>query len=568
MLARCLFSLMGTGCLIWTMMWGAASGAYAATIADAVPESASVVVRWKSPQASVGKLADFIDAVQPGFGIFARSYLPSAGQWVGIPGFEGVDLDQDFLAVIFVEPQVSPTVVFVLTAKDVDAIKQELSSDYEVYVSGNLLAYSTDEDSLEEIKERLENKGTSLWSSVDPASTKTFNDADLSVVVNVKQLATDFADEIKAAGPQLDAIIDQITNAMPEDQQQKIGAALDVYRHIGKSLLAAVHDTKSFVLGITVNKDAIRYEDRLQIAEGTPTAQFLAGQPMGDLSLINKLPANKSLYLGSNFDASSMTEWSMKMAKHMAGNLSSEQSEELDAIYKEMRALKFGEVGIYLDLADKSPALRAGTVTTVTPANRMREISSVMLKVLGKIELPNLKQSTTVESNVAKVAGFEVDRITVKQEIEGAPDPFGFQKIFQAVLFGDDGIQQLVTYPTDRMIQTTGGGTAELQTLIDSLAANPESGSAVATTRRRFGEKANFVALLDLARFTVNGLKAAGNETSLPFSTKSLDNVTLSPSFVGFSLSCEPTATRFQIELPLSQFQNILKIVSAIQPQR
>jgi len=559
---------MQTCCFLWAATWFAVSPAQGASPADAVPDSASAVIRWKSPQASAGKAADFVDAVQPGFGTFVRAYLPSAGQLIGIPGLQGVDLDQEVFTVVFAEPQVSPTVVFIITAKDVKAVKKALSSDYEVHTDGNLVAYSDDKESLDEIRERLSGKGKSLWSKIDAASLKTFNDADLSLIINVKQLALDYADELKNAEPQIDVLIDRIVQQLPDDQRQQMASVFDIYRQIGKSALSAVQDTNSFALGLTIARDAIRYEDRLQVEEGSPTAKFLAGQPSTDLSLINKLPADKTVYFGAKFDMTSMTEWSMKMTKGMIPEMSAEQSAQFDAAVKEMSSLKHGEMAFYFDLQDEAPALRSGTVMNVTPTDRLREISRTLSKMMNNIEFPNFKQTMTFETNVAKIGGAEVDRITLKQEFDGALDPLGVQKMLRTTLFGNDGMQTHFVYQSDRVLQTMGGGTDELQSLATSLETTKKPNSAIAEARQQSGDKANLVGLLDLTKLLVNSLKLAGQATPLPFDTSRLDDVKLDASFLGYTFTCEPTSVRSKLELPLIQFQNIAKIVSVLQPQR
>ena len=148
---RSLLVRLSATILITTISFLSASSAFAALPADAAPESASIVIRWKSPQTSWGKLTDFIEAVQPGFGAIVKNYLPSTGMAFSNEGLQGVDLTQDMSAIIFCEPDSAPSIVFVVTASDVEELKKGLGEDLETHVSGKLVAYSEDKDALTEV---------------------------------------------------------------------------------------------------------------------------------------------------------------------------------------------------------------------------------------------------------------------------------------------------------------------------------------------------------------------------------------------------------------------------------
>ncbi|MEK6260537.1 MAG: hypothetical protein AABP62_18220 [Planctomycetota bacterium] len=552
----------GLWLVLWALSWCAASIAQAADPADAVPDSASVVVRWKAPKATMAKLAEYAEAVQPGFGEAVKGGLPALGQAIGNPELDGVDVEKDSWAIIFAESGEKPAVVFVIPVTDAKAVEDALPDDFEFHVADKLAIFSDNEEAVGKVRERLSGKGKALWSKIDAASKKLFDASDVSVLVHVRQLAEEFETELEQAEPQLNAFLDQINAAMPEAQRSQIGAAFDMYRVLGKGVLQGVQDAHSVTLGITVSKDSIRYEDRLQVEAGTPTAKFLGSFPAGDLSLVSKLPANKPAYFGMKVDMAGMIDWSMNMTKSMLTNTSDEQKAGFDAAVKQMRDLKFGEMAFYFDLDPKAAgALRAGTVSEVTPGERMREISRSMLKSMGKIETAGFTQTMTMESAVDKIGGVEVDRITITQEVDPAADPLGLQKKIRDVLFGEKGMQQLVMYQPKHALQTFGGDIAELQGLVTALNSTPSKDAAVTTARKRLFEKANVVALVDVPRLIANGLKLAIREGVIPTGAEVLDGLNFPPSFIGLAIACEPTAVRGQFEIPVTQAQGIAKHV-------
>ena len=559
----------GLWLVLWALSWCVASTVQAADPADAVPDSASVVLRWKAPQATLAKLAEYADAVQPGFGAVVKEGLPALGQAVGNPGLAGVDVEKDWWAIVFAESGEKPAVVFVIPVTDAKAVEDALPDHFEFHAADKLAIFSDNEEALGKVRERLSGKGAVLWSKIDAASKKLFDASDVSVLVHVRQLAEAFESELEQAEPQLNALLDQLNAAMPEAQRSQIGAAFDMYRVLGKAALQGVQDSHSVTLGITISKDSIRYEDRLQVEAGTPTAKFLGSQPTGDLSLLSKLPANKSAYFGLKVDMAGMIDWSMNMTKAMLTNTSDEQKAQFDAAVKQMHGLKYGEMAFYMDLVPKSGgAIRAGSVADVTPTDRMRDISRSLLKSMGEIQSIGFKQTTTLEPAAEKVGGVEVDRITIKQEVDPTADPLGLQKKIRDLLFGEEGMQQLVMYQPKLALQTFGGGTTEMQNLSNALRFGSSKDAAVAVARKHLFEKANVVVLVDVARLIVNGVTLAARENAIPVKAETFEDLKLPPSFIGYAISCEPTASRTQLEIPVTQAQGIAKILMLIREVR
>ncbi len=536
--------------------------AQAAEPSDAVPDSASVVMRVKAPQAALGKLGDFVDAVQPGVGAVVKGNLAMLGLAISNPTLAGVDVEKDWWAIVFAEPRQKPALVFVVPATDVNAVKDALPPGFQFHSADKWTIYSDNEEALGKVRDRMSGKGSGLWSKIDASTKKLFEASDLSVFIHLRQLTKAFESELQQAEPQLDTFLNQISGAIPDAQRAQIVPMLDIYRVLGKSALQGVRDSQSLTVGLTFSKDAIRVEDRLQVGEGTATAKFFAKQPTGELSLMNRLPANKLAYFGLKADMGGMIDWSMKMTKSMMANSTEDQKAKFDAALKDMHALKWAELVGYFDLdASAAGAIRAGSVSEITPANRLREISHSMVKAIGEIESFGFKQTTTLETAVDKIDGLEVDRTTMKQEFDGAADPLGIQKKIQLLLFGEAGMQQYMLYQPTRALQTFGGGIDELKSLAKTLNSTASKDEAVAAARKRYAEKANLIGLIDIARLAANGIKIAGREGAIPVDPATIDGLNLQPSFIGFALACDSTGAGAQFEIPVAQAQGIAKIV-------
>src|SRR5262249_40255574 len=154
--------------------------------------------------------------------------------------------------------------------------------------------------------------------------------SDVSALIHLRQLTKAFDNELQQAEPRLDELLNQLSAAAPDPQRQQLAMVLDMYRVLGKAVLQGVRDSNSLTLGLTFSKDAIRFEDRLQVAEGTATAKFFSSQPTGGLSLLSRLPANKLAYFGVKADMAGMIDWSMKLMMGWIANATDEQKAQFD----------------------------------------------------------------------------------------------------------------------------------------------------------------------------------------------------------------------------------------------
>ena len=467
-------------------------------------------------------------------------------------------------AIVFADSEDGLSIVFVIPTTDMKAVKASVPAEFEFHSNGNLAIYSISEDLVEKVSERLDGKGTSLWKKIEGTSKKLFDTSDISVLVNIQQLSEEFKDQLDEAEPQLETFLDNLIAAFPETQRQQMTAAFDAYRMLGKAVLQGVTDSESLTVGITISKDAIKIEDRLKVEEKTETATFLAKQPPGDLTLITRLPENKSGYVAAKLDLSSMIDWSMKTTKAMLPSLTDQQKADFDAAIQQMKTLQYGDLAWYLDIDPTSEGvLRVGSVSDVTPTDRMRELSRSMIKSIGAIEGPGFTQTSTLEPAVVKVGGVDVDRITMTQKFDESSDPSGLQEKLRDLLFGDQGMRQLIMYQPKRVLQTFGGDTAEMQALSTALSATSSNG-AVMTARKRLAEKANVIVLVDVARLIANGAKAASKQGAISIDDKTIDDLKLAPSMIGFSLGLESNAARLQFDVPADQAQGIVKLVVPI----
>ena len=542
------------------------TGLNAASPGDAIPSSASVAVRWKAPEASWDKLTAFANGVNAQFGTTVENARPNMEPLIGLEEGGAIDMTQDIWAVLFAESQVTPNGALIFTATDLEELQKEIPEEH-LFISGKLVVYSTDKGALTEVQRRIEGEGKSLWEAIDAGSKTVFDNGDLSFIVNVSQLTDEFKEELDQAEPLLNAFIDQVTEAVPEGQRAQTGAIFDVYRQLGKSILAGVHDTQSYTGAISITKSAISYDDRVQVQEGTATATMLAGFVPGPMSILNNLPADKAIYVGTTkLDMSSLMTWSLQLTRTMMAKDNEDKLGDLDEVIAEFGKLKYGDLAIFVDFTGIAPIMQTGTLMSVAPAKKMRELSTKMIESFSTVRIPPMTQTSKLEAAVEKIGKDEIDRITISQTYDNDDPAAEVQKKMQQSLFGE-AMQSYTIYQDSRVIQTMGGGIANLKSLmksVDSKEVNP----AVVTARKRLPASANLIALIDVARIMTGTVGVFLEQSGLPVDSATLKELKFDSSYIGYSFSCEPTAAKSHLEIPVEQVNNIVKVALALMPRR
>lgn len=542
------------------------SDLFAANPVDAVPASASAAIRWKAPEASWDKLTAFANGVHAQFGAVVENSRPPLEPLLGLEEAGVIDMSQDVWAIVFAESQVEPQAVLVFTASDLDTLQKEIPEEH-LFISEKLVAYSNDKGSLTEVQRRLEKEGTSLWESIDPASKAAFDAGDFSFVINVTQLTEEFKDELSQAEPMLNAFVDQVTSAVPEAQQAQTAAIFDVYKQLGKSILAGIQDTKSYVGALTVTKTTVTYDDRLQVDEGTPTATMFAGFTPGPLSLVNSLPAGKAFYVGTTkLDMAGFATWGMKLTRTMMEKDNEDKLADFDKMIEELGKLKFGDLAMYVDFTGAAPILQTGSVMGVNPGKRMREMSEKMIESISSIKMGPMTQTSKLEKGIAKIGKDEVDQITVTQEFSDDSPEAEAQKKMQKTLFGE-AMKSYTIYQDARVVQTMGGDIDNLKVLMKGLDSK-EAGGTWTKARKGLPKNANLIALVDLAHVITGVAGAIVEQAGLPVDTDALKELKFDDTYLGYSFSCEPTAAKSHLEIPVEQVNNIVKVVMTLMPRR
>ena len=547
---------------------------------DLIPASASAVVRIKSPQATIAKVANFVNAVQPGMGFAVQMQAPALGIGISNPTMGGVDLKNDWYVAVFSVKNAEPVVVFLIPASKgtderpgIEQMKEAVGEDFTFVSKDNWVAYSMDEAVIELVVDCIDGAGDAI--ALDRRSGELFAAGDASIFVNIAGIAESYSEELDAAEEQLDVILEGITAQIPQTPGINLAPIMEMYGQMGHGALRTARDSNAFTFGLTLSDDSITIEELLLVKDGSDTDKYLQTHATSDLSILNSLPRNKLGYFALNADFGSLAEWGMDFAAQMLEtDDNAEILEKLKKVTEDLKTVKFGSAAWAFDLADKETGiLRGYAVTEATPASKMREITRAMGEGY-QFNVPGVKQEFSVEANAEKYGDLSADVIRIKQEFDETTDPLGIQKALQEALYGKNGTVQRVVFKGDnQVVQTFGGGRETMKEMLATLDAPPTTGdTALTQSRGRLLEKANLIALIDLPNLALKiakvALKNDDVKAAVPFKGEFLEGAEVPTSFIGFSAGTEAQGVRLRTEIPAKTFQNFVQIGAYVQQQQ
>ena len=560
----------------------------AETALDAISTDASVVIRFKKPKATIDKVADLVDLVMTGQGEQVRTQAALLGQAISNPTLAGVDMEADWFIAMYTDDDddddgkkdekkdaadYDPTFVFIVPATDLAAMKEALGDTFKFMEHGKLGVYTSDEATAKATAARLAGEGKSISTLIDKDSNALFVSGDLSVFINVKQLAADYKDEIEKFQENAKQQLENLPAGAPgvpgglSPQQMT-----EIAGHVLTALSGALDDTHSCTIAAVVSKDGLSFEDLVKVKAGSSTDNLLAKSAPGALGTLSSLPAGHLAYMGFTWDMSDiakLNQWLMGIA---GSTFKPEAAKELEAALGEAAKLKIKSLVTAFGLGDLDEgAIRSVSITEVDNPTKMRELTQKVIKAMQGVETQGIKQTFEMKKDAEKYGKNSADVTTVKTEMVDQENPFVAQIMerMMTVMFGPDGMTTRSVYLKDKIVQTVGGGK---QSMTDTLAAldqktSETSKSPLQQTRAKLGAKTNVMVLFDLTNTVAKivDLLAQSQAVPIPLDPEQVKGLQTKPSFVGLSAATEPQGLRVKTLVPVEQMQGIARIVNFVQ---
>ncbi|MBX3441465.1 MAG: hypothetical protein KF774_03600 [Planctomyces sp.] len=515
-----------------------------------------VVVRFKTPKATIEKVARMVDKIQPGFGAMVRQNSPAIGMLISNPALTGVDQTKDWYIAIHTNGPDQPSVVFAIPTTNAKAADAALGEQFSSHAAGGWLYYSEDEDALPGDSAPVQ----ALAGVMRGEPTTLFERGDISIFVNIANLTTKYADELEQAQEQAAMAIQQIGEQAPPTPGMDIGALLNAYSEIFNHLIRGAQDTQQLTIAATIADDGILFEDYLSFTSGSSTANALRNHPRNAMAGLTKLPADATVLFGASADMQQLTAWGMSFSSSMLGD-NQDLKAQLDTFNTGIKSITFGPMIGSFSLGNPADGMfRTVSVMEVSPVEKYRDMMRSLSESMGRVEMNGITQETTVQRDAESVGSDKVDIVTVVQDFDENLDPTGMQKQMQGVMFGPEGLATRMLYQKGRVVSSLGGGKAALEAAVRNL--DGTASGQIEAGRKGMIDDPNLLVLIDLPGLAMQGIKAASEIPGLPLPIdgQAVDNLKLPQSYIGFSAAVEPDAVRIKTRIPVEQAQSLIAI--------
>ncbi len=525
---------------------------------SAFPDSTDVLLRVKSPKATVDKAAALVEAIVPGYGAMVRQNAPALGALISNPTLNGVDQTKDWYIAVFTKGEQEPAVVFGIPVTDAAAAQAALSGGLKAKAHGNWLYYSDDEAALPQSA----TAAGAIEAAMKGEPATVFDKGDVAVFINLAHLMEAYREIVMAGVEQAKQALDQIPQQPGTDPE----ALKKVYSSVIDGVVQGVSDSVQLTIAMNVGAEGITFEDYLSFTPGSKTATLLGTQKTSAMALAGNLPADAVMIFGASGNTRQLIDWSMTMSKSMVAN-SPEATRALEEFVTGVANLQFGSMVGSMAFESSDAGLFKNTVVMeVTPAQDYKKLARTMTKAMGTVDAPGMKQETKLEVDAESYGSAKADVITIKQEFSDEADPTGQARQMQAMMFGPNGMQSRVVYQQDRFITTLGGGKAAMTEALKAAESGPAA-QAVALYRRGLIDSPNFLLLVDVPGFAVQGMRVASGIPGLPLNinTEMLDSLKFEKSFMGLAIAAEKDSVRCRTRIPVEQLRSIMSLVITAQ---
>lgn len=537
---------------------------------DAVSSDAGVVVRVKSPKATIDKVADFVNQVVPGVGDQIRAQADGMGLAISNPTLAGVDKESDWwLAVYPRGGEQEPEVVFIIPGSDLKAMKEGLGDKFKFIEHGKFGVYTDDADISDKTAALLKGTGKSIATAIDKDSLAVFEKGDVSVFIHVARIYTVYKDQINEGRERLTQSLENAPAEIPGTPGINPKIMADAALQVINVVLQGLEDTKSCTIAGMISNEGLTFEDLVRVADGSKTDTLLQKSPPNPLTSLATLPAGGLGYLGLHGELSDLMQFGMQM---LAGAVDEKNAKEFQGALADIQKLKYGAIVSSFGLGSiEEGAIRSVSLTEVNEPSKLRSLTAALMKAMGTVESGGMKQTYSLKPDAEKHGQNSADLLTVKVEPAEGGDPATGEMLerFMKAMYGPEGMITRTVYLKDKVVQANGGGKEALDTALAALDKTSDAVGSAAPfqqARGRLADKANLVVLFDLPGTAVKIIELVieSGAVAVPINPDAVKSLDLKPSYLGLSLATEPQGLRVKTSIPTEQAQGIAKIVMMV----
>jgi len=528
-----------------------------------IPANADVIIRLKSPQQTIEKVAGLAEAVKTGAGDIVRQNAQQLDQLIGVRGLEGVDQSRGWYVLLASKPAGRPDVFFVIPATNADKLVAALPDRMVSRVEDDWVIYTATADQIPDPSQ----SGSGITTAMSVQSAQVFQRGDLSLFINTAHLSEVYADQIAHGHEHVDAVLTQIATAASQANGMNLEAILDMYGTIADGLFQALKDSRGASVGLVISDEGLQIEKHVAFAEGSPSARFVASNSTSEMKPLDQLPAGATGYFGLHGNMQRFIEWGWSVNAAMLSD-DAEQKEKFEEAKRAWQQITFGDIVGAFELGSADDGLlQYMAIAQADPTEKVRDNMRQMLDVLGTIKTAGMTQTMTLQPDAETIDSHSIDLITVKQTFDPGVDPTGMQQKMQELMFGKGGMVSRIAFLDGFYAQTMGGGQQAMQELLKSIDA--PSSRSLESARQGLSKQANLLFLIDLPNVAVSGLKFAESvpNVTLPIDDQAFARLQVDSSYVGYTLTTEKDALRVRVVIPTEQIRGVVHLVEMLRPR-
>ncbi|WP_417849730.1 hypothetical protein [Thalassoglobus sp.] len=514
-----------------------------------------LVLRLAEPDKTTENIVALVNGAQPGFGELARGPIrENLGKAISNPTLTGADQSRDWHVGIFTNGQAEPSVVFAIPAIEADDLVGALGDGFDSSVHGKYVLY-TDKGDVPDVPD----VANSLAKAMSEKAKAAFDMGEISLYVNSKHLASIYRDELSTAYDQVLEGLNQIRFAMPQDSGINIGPIIELYGTLAEHLFQGVRDSNSLTVAVSLGAKGVRIEEYTEFTKGSKTSKLLSAHPTAGMADLVKLPKGAIAYYGLSGGLEESIKWSMDLTAGMSQD--ADVRENLKKVFSDLEEVEFGVMVGSVSIGNSAEGLfQVAGIADVKPMDKFKSYMRNSIGAMEELKMSGMTQTSEIAEEAETYGDYKADVVTIKQEFDEDAPQAEMQTRMQKMLFGANGIQSRVIYMEDRYLTVMGGGPEATKSAVAGLSSS--SNTQIEKPREILMKEANFIGLLDLPGGVAAGLKAASemDEFPLPVDAQMVDNLNLTPSFIGLGIAIEADAIRCRTDIPIEQIQGISKL--------
>lgn len=555
-----------------TFAFPAFAFAAADTPLSVIPDTADVVIRLKKPKGTLDALVRTSTGFDAKFGTEMKKHVTAIGTMIGNPQGTGVDSNKDWYIAYYFTPGKPSGIVYAIphtnAANLEKGVKESLGSKARFKTHEKWTFYSDNDAAMTLALDGVNGTAGSMEKRLDSEALALFDRHDIGMIVNVRHMTQDvYKLEMETYQTVLQAIQSDVTASKLESPgMTDIKQLFQFYAATFEMGLSGISNIDHITGGASLKGAGVDAEQMIQLKDGASAEKLFPPDSVSAIPLMEKLPANRLLYLGMSGPVSLWNETRQQMARLSTSDPSA--AAKGAQAFNNFGEIKFGTQAAAFHIGDpKEGLIRTVTVTETNPPEAAQSVMRNLLAVIHPAAI-SLASTSEVTEDGEDLEGHKIDVVRLKLNEAKDAAPQLWQKFLQGLFRGNEAGTMRVGYLPDALVETVGGGSEAMTEALQGLgggkagAAAPKGNAAFSGPRGRVAPTANIVMVVDAAALSGELMRVAADilGSTIPVQSDQVKKLGLKRSYMALSVAAEEKGIRLKAHIPTNQLQSMSKV--------